>query len=576
MLKKYITAAFGIFIISVSMLVSAAVDVSVNPDTQKITVSGSGGIEISGQMLTMYCIREGTYILELEEEADSVLNTDLIEAIGYTVADENGNYVFPEVSVKGSTGKYIFYVNAYNRDEPYVSKPKSIADESTVDDFINSISGKSADEILGALTQEENSGLVGIDLSLYKLLNQNGKRAVAEKTENRNFSSISEIENALNVSSAQVGVMCAADAGALDKFICPELNGLPNDLTEIIKANSGIEAYKTGTAMEVFLGQPLSERTVILENALKLNRVTVYDVIKNIEICTINFEFSSCSGYGDITAIIEKHHADVISTLNLNAYKGNQYLNDLNKSLLTKSFSSADELVSYITNYKPSQQGNSGGTGGGAGGGGGSFSGNSGSGSGGGGSFSPNAMQNFVSNKKTPDFRDMKGYEWANDAVNYLYEKGVISGKSENSFSPQQNVTREEFVKMIVLAFSLYDANAKHSFNDFVDGAWYESFIASAYNNGIVKGVSGSTFGIGTSITRQDVAVIVARAKKAPENIGENAGFSDESSIADYARSSVKWMKDKGYLSGYEDGSFKPNFNCTRAEAAKIIYETIR
>ena len=128
---------------------------------------------------------------------------------------------------------------------------------------------------------------------------------------------------------------------------------------------------------------------------------------------------------------------------------------------------------------------------------------------------------------------------------------------------------------MMVLAFSVYDENAVSRFDDVASGAWYASYVASGVNAGIISGVTDALFAVGEPITRQDIAVIAARAKKAQISDGET-GFSDDGDIADYARGAVKYMKDNGYISGYEDGSFRPRRGCTRAEAAKIIYDLIK
>ena len=169
----------------------------------------------------------------------------------------------------------------------------------------------------------------------------------------------------------------------------------------------------------------------------------------------------------------------------------------------------------------------------------------------------------------------MTDFEWAKEAVSYLSEKGIINGKGNGMFEPRANVTREEFVKMLVLAFSLSDEDAGCSFSDVSSGAWFKPYVASAVKNGVINGISPELFGAGEYITRQDMAVCVFRAAGAQPEAFDDGLFTDSDKIAPYAREGISWMKKNGLISGYSDGSFAPAAFCTRAEAAKIIYEAI-
>jgi len=167
-------------------------------------------------------------------------------------------------------------------------------------------------------------------------------------------------------------------------------------------------------------------------------------------------------------------------------------------------------------------------------------------------------------------FDDLDSVEWAKEAILTLAEKGIISGRGNNKFDPNGTVTREEFVKMIVGAAGLYDSSAKSDFADVAPGSWYESYVASAVNNGLVKGQGEKMFGVGQPITRQDVCVIASGILNGEFN-GE-LSFNDNDKISDYAKESVRKLTASGVVSGMGDGSFMPLSTCTRAQAAKIIY----
>ena len=184
-----------------------------------------------------------------------------------------------------------------------------------------------------------------------------------------------------------------------------------------------------------------------------------------------------------------------------------------------------------------------------------------------------------IENVQTPDnvasvFNDIADVEWAKEAIENLYQKGIINGKAEGVFAPNDNVTRAEFLKMAIMAFGLEDENTECEFTDVKSDAWYYSVVASAYNLGIAKGYDDGSFGANDLITRQDAAVIIFRAAEAakktvPDNGGDVA-FSDFEQISDYAVDSVNNLVKAKVLQG-SDGKFMPKQNCTRAQAAVMI-----
>lgn len=184
---------------------------------------------------------------------------------------------------------------------------------------------------------------------------------------------------------------------------------------------------------------------------------------------------------------------------------------------------------------------------------------------------SENAEEKAENNEK---FDDLDGYSWAREAILKLSELGIINGVSENEFMPQKTVTREEFVKMAVVLMNLYDAHAECKFSDVGKFDWFYPYVASAYESGLVSGISDDMFGTGYEITRQDLLTILYRAvnsRISPDKIKE-LSFTDTADIDEYAYASVEAMYSLGVVNGFSDGSFKPKSNATRAEAAVIIY----
>ena len=176
-------------------------------------------------------------------------------------------------------------------------------------------------------------------------------------------------------------------------------------------------------------------------------------------------------------------------------------------------------------------------------------------------------------NKPISTFADVPNTHWAAQSVGYLANAGVISGTGDGSFAPDRTVTREEFVKMVVGAFGL-TGSVDVAFGDIAKDHWAYNYIAIAVNNGIVNGVSEDAFGMGAKITRQDMAVIIARvaALKGIDLGNGSASFTDAANIDGYAKDAVELLAGAKVINGYEDGSFKPQGSLTRAEAAKVIY----
>lgn len=176
-------------------------------------------------------------------------------------------------------------------------------------------------------------------------------------------------------------------------------------------------------------------------------------------------------------------------------------------------------------------------------------------------------------------FADMNGFEWASEAVNAMAEQNIISGTGNGNFEPDGLLTREAFVKMLVLATGFYDENAKCDFSDVPENAWYYSYIASAVNSGLVSGISDTEFGVGRNISRQDMAVLCGRYiknNKAPEKVREKIRFGDEWQISDYAVEAVYELYQTGIINGMGDNNFNPLGTATRAQGAVIIYNLVK
>ena len=170
-------------------------------------------------------------------------------------------------------------------------------------------------------------------------------------------------------------------------------------------------------------------------------------------------------------------------------------------------------------------------------------------------------------------FKDISSVSWAAEAITKLYEAGIVNGVTENEYEPNGLVTREQFAKLLAVTLKIYDKNAVCDFSD-SQNDWYSSYVASVKNAGLINGVGDNLFGVGRNISRQDMAVMIYNALKfkSVELKSEKTDFTDFDQIAPYAQEAVKFLVGNGIINGMSDGSFGPNDNATRAQAAVLIY----
>ncbi|MDQ2087270.1 endo-1,4-beta-xylanase, partial [Herbivorax sp. ANBcel31] len=175
---------------------------------------------------------------------------------------------------------------------------------------------------------------------------------------------------------------------------------------------------------------------------------------------------------------------------------------------------------------------------------------------------------------------DLDDTSWAKNGIIALAARDIVKGVSEDSFEPLKNVTRAEFIQMLVNTFGLEsEGQSGNPFSDVEAGAWYEEAVITAYELGVVKGRTDGSFGVNDEISRQDMAVMTYNTLK---SVGitlnlteETVKFKDASAISEYAKESVEAMQQAGVISGMATGEFAPVANANRAQAAVILYQLI-
>lgn len=191
-------------------------------------------------------------------------------------------------------------------------------------------------------------------------------------------------------------------------------------------------------------------------------------------------------------------------------------------------------------------------------------------------------FSSYVVVENKVSFSDIASVEaWAGREIQVVAAKGAIEGKAAGTFAPQDKVTRAEFAKMLVRALDLDNGSATESFDDVKASDWHAPYVAAAANLKIINGRSASKFDPNATITRAEMATMIARALKVSQGASDVAdantalkGFADAGKISASLKAGVAFAASNGIVKG-NAGKFLPNNNATRAEAAVIIYRAI-
>ncbi len=174
-----------------------------------------------------------------------------------------------------------------------------------------------------------------------------------------------------------------------------------------------------------------------------------------------------------------------------------------------------------------------------------------------------------VSDAEPPSFRDIAGH-WAESQINAFSEAGLLSGYDDGTFRPNNSITRAEFAVIAARICGLTAPGSTEAVFSDIAGHWAENEILALAAAGVINGYEDGSFRPDSQITRQEAAVIIADLLEL-ESDGTQTHFTDSTDVADWASSAVEALAQAGILSGYEDGSFRPRSNITRAESVKVL-----
>lgn len=177
-------------------------------------------------------------------------------------------------------------------------------------------------------------------------------------------------------------------------------------------------------------------------------------------------------------------------------------------------------------------------------------------------------------------FTDVEISHWSYDAVAYMKAKKAVSGYEDGSFKPNNNITRAEFIKMMMTIFKTDEDVAKefeNPYSDLNEDEWYYNCMLKAAELGVLSGDGGKCYP-DKLITREEISALVFRMiENSGQTINRNTEivkFSDEGEISKWAYVPIMKLQTAGVLNGI-NGKFEPKANSTRAMAAQILYKTM-
>jgi hypothetical protein len=533
-----------------------ALDFDISKDYSKNTLTVTGTAE-RNDFLSIVIMRSG---VTLQDAWDSAVKTseihtfwddygiidsvtadvsepDDIAFLGITYADKKGNFSFE--TVIEDTSNYDIYVT---------SKKLNTTETKKAERFTNS--GDYA-TLIAALN---NEAVLGTESSFTSLLSANLSKLGFDTVDTGtfNFSDIAHIiygevkNNPLSTTDYEGNLKKYKESTRVIYLNTTGNNNITDDIADLLTQNSLYSYYEnlvTTDAQKEYFSSKLTGKNLSSVSALssKCTEAIILTVVKYPD------------GYINIKNVLSEIKNNYgISTLSTD--------NTVYSNLAGKDYNSLDAVIDAYKEYAAAAPVPTSPSGGGAGGGGYVF-----------GNISEQIITPQVNNMK---FIDLDTVSWAYEAISTLADKNIISGKSENKYVPNDNIKREEFVKLIVCAINEDRDTTNNNFSDVSLDAWYCKYVNRGYEIGIANGLGDKLFGVGENITRQDIAVLIYNALKY-KSFGMQEGplsFIDSDSIAGYAKNAVSALSQAGIINGYGDGSFLPTAYATRAEAAQLVF----
>jgi hypothetical protein len=167
--------------------------------------------------------------------------------------------------------------------------------------------------------------------------------------------------------------------------------------------------------------------------------------------------------------------------------------------------------------------------------------------------------------------RDINSH-WAKEEINEWIDNGLISGYTDQTFKPNKVITRAEYISLVNKAFG-YEHKAEETFIDVSPEKWFYNDVAKAKFNGYISGFDDDSFRPDQPISREQAAKIIYQIMQLEgQTVSRNTGaFVDDQLMSSWSKPYIREVVSRGYLKGYPDESFRPQKSITRAEAVVML-----
>ena len=536
-------------------------------ETQELTVSGKAARTAADQLVAVYVTNPGQEL----SLADLEGLDEAIQYVGVTKTDSDG-YFSAVCTIDGLSGTYGVFVTTLEENWTALVDVRSANDVAYILNTVNTTD--SAAEV--AALFDDYGDILNVDFQLFDACEDKsfvfaGLLLTAKEQEGGKYTAVEDIIRDVR----ELTVLQCLNTAAEEELL---------SLMEQYKEQVRIEELP---AYQVWQAADDTRKASVAAAVQKSSCATMSDyhiaLSKELLLTTI----AQSNQWAEVKEILETY-SDVLG-LEMTAYNSAGKPAYVAKQMVGKSYDLASlksAFDGFVQEYKKSSANSGSSSGSGSGSGTGSAGSSSGRGTPVSALVSGQTQQPQGTEESTPTqpeiFSDLAEAQWAASDIRTLYEAGVINGFGDGTFRPNDQVSREEFLKMAMAVSSLNAESGSSSFSDVAAGAWYEPYVTAAADFGIVRGKEDGSFGIGEPIVRQDAAVMLLGVLRAAGQSIPSEGsiaYTDASEIAAYAQEAVSALTELGILNGMPGGLFAPGATCTRAEAAKMmvgIMEVIR
>jgi len=518
-------------------------------------LSGNTGISRAGQPVTV----------SVTDEEDGVL------FVRRVLTDKNGSYSLDfELDAYGDAVVNVTEgANVCSPAKVYKSTDAEIADalrlintESSIADIVRAAQEESEEELTAVKVLQ-------IDMAEFDELNSDGAFAIALDSEK--YDTIADFNSGYSVAKFLSECANTDSAKALSELMKQYAAGYDESMAEQYALYL---AYTNKNAFDIFEAYKDTEREEILSGMYGKAYDGFGDFWNVLFEKVVISELNKLYNYSEKFAVADANN-DFLE-LDFDKYEElDDYYTKFKKEVFSKTYSDVDELKKQCEESferfeeKKEDDGKSSSKG----------SGKSSGGVGGGSRQSITVDKSLEPEIVSPEpfkmFTDISGHAWAAESIEALGAKGIVAGKGNRLFAPDDYITRAEFVKIIVGALEIESDGETLDFSDVPTSHWAYDYVKNASGAGVVNGISDDEFGTELNITREDMAVMCLRAVKhkgISADTAKTLSFADEKQISDYAKEAVGIMSAMGIINGRENNSFCPKELLTRAEAAKVIY----